>query len=458
MASITKDENGKKRIEWVDEKKRRRIRLGKIAMRDAEEIKRRIESILSANLSGRGYDNTTAEWLEGIPDSLAEKLVSQKLISHQKQSGASTLKKFLDDYVSRRDTKTSTKDVWSRAITNLIDYFGADRDLQTINPGHADDFKAELLNQGLATTTIKKRLEHARMFFRDALKRELISANPFSEVSIVATMKPGRQHHVTDEEIQKVMTVCDRTWRTIIALSRYGGLRCPSEVIELRWEYVNFETKQIFVDVPKLEYRPDKKSRVIPLFSELEPILADAFAAAPDGAEYVMPDDIRNRAIGPKGYRNCNLRQRFTRLIKRAGVKPWPKPFNNLRASRETDLAREYPVHVLESWLGHSTKIASKHYLMVTDDDFNLATEGAKSGAQEAQNQAQHPAAPSGTLWRKATQLPGGTTSCASERDCVRDGASSRHPPERSGRDSNVCQKPRGIRNSPENWHRIRHS
>ena len=148
-------------------------------------------------------------------------------------------------------------------------------------------------------------------------------------------------------------------------------------MVELRWEHVNFETKRIFVDVPKLERYPDKKSRIIPMFPELEPILADAFAAAPDGAEYVMPDDIRNRAIGPKGYRNCNLRQSFTRLIKRAGVKPWPKPFNNLRASCETDLAREYPSHVLESWLGHSTKIANKHYLMVTDEDFQKATHGS---------------------------------------------------------------------------------
>ena len=48
-----------------------------------------------------------------------------------------------------------------------------------------------------------------------------------------------------------------------------------------------------------------------------------------------MPDDIKNHAIGPKGYRNCNLRQRFIRLIKRAGVKPWPNPFNNLREGRQ---------------------------------------------------------------------------------------------------------------------------
>ena len=50
-------------------------------------------------------------------------------------------------------------------------------------------------------------------------------------------------------------------------------------MVELRWEHVNFETKRIFVDVPKLERYRDKKSRIIPLFPELEPILADAFAA-----------------------------------------------------------------------------------------------------------------------------------------------------------------------------------
>ena len=311
MASIIKDPNGRKRLAWTDGSGDRvQIYLGKAAMHDAREWKTRVENILSANMSVHAIDNTTAEWCHNLPNSAHDKLVEKGLIpprTASRRDPAATLGNFLTTYLNRdQNVKDSTKDIWSRAIANLIDHFGVDRDLQTINPGHADDFKAALLNQGLATTTIKKRLEHARMFFRDALKRELISVNPFSEVSIVATMKPGRQHHVTDAEIQKVMTVCDRTWRTIIALSRYGGLRCPSEVVELRWEHVNFETKRIFVDVPKLEYRPDKKSRVIPLFPELEPILADAFAAAPDGAEYVMPDDIRNRAIRPKDKKSCN--------------------------------------------------------------------------------------------------------------------------------------------------------
>lgn len=66
-------------------------------------------------------------------------------------------------------------------------------------------------------------------------------------------------------------------------------------------------------------------------------------------------------------------------------MEPWPKLFQNLRASRATELASEHPAHVAAAWLGHSTAIASKHYWQVTDEDFDTAT---KSGAQAAQNPA----------------------------------------------------------------------
>ena len=35
------------------------------------------------------------------------------------------------------------------------------------------------------------------------------------------------------------------------------------------------------------------------------------------------------------------------RIIRRAGLTPWPKPFQNLRSTRETELAETYPLHVV---------------------------------------------------------------------------------------------------------------
>jgi len=69
------------------------------------------------------------------------------------------------------------------------------------------------------------------------------------------------------------------------------------------------------------------------------------------------------------------LRTQLLRIIKRAGVKPWPKLFNNLRSTRETELAEKYPLHVVCAWIGNSQPVAAKHYLQVTDEHFAKAVQ-----------------------------------------------------------------------------------
>jgi hypothetical protein len=64
-------------------------------------------------------------------------------------------------------------------------------------------------------------------------------------------------------------------------------------------------------------------------------------------------------------------------------VAAWPKLFQNLRASRTTELAAEYPAHVAAYWLGHSTLVASKHYWQVTDADYERANVQPTGVAQQ---------------------------------------------------------------------------
>ena len=116
----------------------------------------------------------------------------------------------------------------------------------------------------------------------------------------------------------------------LFALSRYGGLRCPSEHLGLRWVHVDWERGRIAVHAPKTEHHEDGGERSIPLFPELRPHLETAFDEAEEGAEFVI---TRYRDT------NTNLRTRFTKIIRRAGLKAWPKLFHNLRATRETELA-----------------------------------------------------------------------------------------------------------------------
>ena len=44
-----------------------------------------------------------------------------------------------------------------------------------------------------------------------------------------------------------------------------------------------------------------------------------------------------------------------------------------MRASRETELVQTYPLHVVTAWIGNSARVAAKHYLQVTDADFERA-------------------------------------------------------------------------------------
>jgi len=55
-----------------------------------------------------------------------------------------------------------------------------------------------------------------------------------------------------------------------------------------------------------------------------------------------------------------------------------------MRASREAELAKEYPIHVVRTWLGNTPRTAMKHYLQVTDTDFERASRGgAESGTRQ---------------------------------------------------------------------------
>ena len=97
---------------------------------------------------------------------------------------------------------------------------------------------------------------------------------------------------------------------------------------------------------------------------------------ARQGAEYVI--STHRRATK-------NFRTRFTRIIKRAGLKPWPKLFQNLRSTRQTELEETYPSHVVCAWIGNSQAVAQKHYLQVTDDHFAKAVQNPAQQARAEQ-------------------------------------------------------------------------
>ena len=47
--------------------------------------------------------------------------------------------------------------------------------------------------------------------------------------------------------------------------------------------------------------------------------------------------------------------------------------YQNLRSSRETELAETFPIHVVAEWLGNSPKTALAHYTQVAEEHYRKA-------------------------------------------------------------------------------------
>jgi integrase len=279
-------------------------------------------------------------------------------------------------------------------MTTKCRHFGEGRPIGSITPGDADAWRLWLLER-LGENTVRRHCARAKQFFRAALRKRLIPENPFADMrDCNVRANRERDYFLPQDDARKVLDACpDTQWQLLFALSRYGGLRCPSEHLALTWQDIDWEHDRLTVHSPKTEHHEGTDSRVIPLFPELRPYLEAAFNETEDALG--RPPAAAEHVITRYRDTNANLRTQLNRIIKRAGLEPWPKLFHNLRATRETELAAEYPAHVVAAWMGHSVLIANKHYLQVTDADFaRAAGRGAKSGALRAGTAAQNPAQP----------------------------------------------------------------
>lgn len=216
--------------------------------------------------------------------------------------------------------------------------------------------------------------------FRDAVRRKLIDDKPFPEVKQPKGTNPDRQVDVPAATIERINEmVPDSEWKLLLALSRYLGLRIPSEPFSLTWDCVDWERSRLKVMSPKTEVH-GKSYRWVPILPQVRPHLDRVFAEAAEGAVYVFAR-LRERGSTQAAERgfwaNVNLRERLLDLIAKAGFTPWPKLWHNLRSSAQTDLANQFPAHVVCSWLGNSEAVAKEHYLQTTDAHFEAAIEGA---------------------------------------------------------------------------------
>jgi hypothetical protein len=231
MASIS-NSHGLFTIYLKDRRSAGPIRLGRVGRRTAETIRDHINALEVAKRTDTTAPGRTLTWLEAIADDLHLRLSNARLVSPRTRERL-LLGTYFDGYIARRtDLKGSTRAALRQPRNAAIGYFGADRDMASVTLGDAEDFQRAMLEK-LARATVAMYIKKLRQLWSDAMKRKLLTENPWKGVKAGSMANKSREVYVTRDDIDQVIDhVPDLEWKLLFALARYAGLRVPSEIRE----------------------------------------------------------------------------------------------------------------------------------------------------------------------------------------------------------------------------------
>ena len=101
-----------------------------------------------------------------------------------------------------------------------------------------------------------------------AVDWRIIDENPFWKVKTQKSSVKVNEF-VAREVVDKLLKKATPVWQVISGLSRYGGLRTPSETLSLRWDDIDWEMNRMRIPEPTVEHHGGSRIRSCPIFPEL---------------------------------------------------------------------------------------------------------------------------------------------------------------------------------------------
>lgn len=366
---------------YTADKKQRSIWLGESSKRNAHNVKRHVEELVRAQKANSRPEADSEAWAESTRGNLRESLVKFNLAKPEQvrptDDASMYLGPFIDHYIEKRtDLKPMTVVMFKQVRSWAVAYFSERKPIASITQADfeqwlrwmtAEPTETELKSKSkvrkLAKSSATKHAKRLRQMLEFALRSRLVDENAGEGTRLGSEVNPSRQRFITRAMAADVLSKCPSIeWKLIFSLARFAGLRCPTEVLGLTWGDVDWDKGRLRIDSVKTGLR------WCPLFPELRELLEQALEESPQKRKdaHVILSHRGNET---------NLRTQLLRIIKAAGLEAWPKLFNNLRASCRTELEERFPSHVIDGWLGHSSAVAKKHYLQITDDHWDRAAE-----------------------------------------------------------------------------------
>lgn len=374
MASIGKNTaKGKTYYRLSIKMNNKRVFVGLGSKKPTTRITGKILSVVGkledAYAYGLAPDSETTKEVESLPDDLQERLADIGLIERVHKV---CLFSFLDEYIARKKhqvkPQTITKEM--QTVRKLKACFG-DVPLSSVDLTAAEDFKIGLFDDDLKTATVSRHITACRTIFSHAVKRGLIETNVWQDVP--AGSQKGEVTILPKSTLDALVDgMADPEWKCLVATYRWLGCR-RSEALLLKWSDIDWENHRIKITSPKNERHDGGESRIVPLFPELKPYLDSLWDITPEGTEYVFNDGLCETNRSGEGCKNVGalLRKR----AKKIGIDITWKPIQSFRQTRENELIRrtDLPPNAVHAWIGHDADTAAKHYLDVTDEDFDNA-------------------------------------------------------------------------------------
>lgn len=304
-------------------------------------------------------------------DALDRLRVAVRQQLHRQTKEKPTFVKFAEEFLEDSRVKNRNYGRNVTSITSLMPFF-KDYKLSEIAPEAINRYMVKRLKDGVKPATVNRERSCLSRMFNMTIKLGKATYNPVSQVEKLKEVNK-RSRIMTDDEFQKLITVCDTnpSLQVLKAFVIVGRLTCMrrGELLNLKKADVDFTRGRYGIitilksksGTPKVIFLSELLSRYLRKL-----ILESA-------SEYVLKFD-----------RSGDVRSRFAKLwrkklLKKAGVEGlW---FHDIRRTGSTVLYESTgDVRAAQTVLDHSTVSTTERYLVVSEESSQEAVDALASG------------------------------------------------------------------------------